>query len=216
MNQQIPKLIFVGLVSLPFFIGGAYVASDDEFVVWQGLAIVAVGLILSLSGTYLVLSRGVGELHLVAGERIVITRHPSLKPPTARVIASTPLLLAAWIIFGFTQLPYVYPFLILIFGLHMYFRGAYRFWINTRTGYYVTGSRIVEQYKFFTLRTKEIPVARIISISEKRNLFEMLTKRGTVVVSSGIGMHQTIHMADVDDPTPFANTLRDSLTSIGE
>ena len=51
-------------------------------------------------------------------------------------------------------------------------------------------------------------MGRIISIQEARGLFEILTGRGSVVVSSGIGARMTIRMEEIDDPGPVANELR--------
>ena len=48
----------------------------------------------------------------------------------------------------------------------------------------VTDRRVVQQYRFLWLSTKEIPTNRIISISEARNFFELITGRGSVIVSS--------------------------------
>ena len=81
------------------------------------------------------------------------------------------------------------------------------------SGIVVTDRRIVHMYRFLWLNTKEIPVARIISISEARSFFEIITGRGSVVVSSGIGERQVIRIEDIDDPGPVASTLRELLPS---
>ena len=58
------------------------------------------------------------------------------------------------------------------------------------------------------LNTKEIPSGRIISISESRSFFEIITGRGSVVVSSGIGERQTVRIEDISDPGPVTESIR--------
>ncbi|MBT3941395.1 MAG: PH domain-containing protein, partial [Chloroflexi bacterium] len=63
-------------------------------------------------------------------------------------------------------------------------------------------------YEFLWLHTTEIPVSRIVSISESRGFFESLTGRGSVVVASGVGARQTVRFSDIDDPGEVADSLR--------
>ena len=67
-------------------------------------------------------------------------------------------------------------------------------------------------YRFLWLNTKEIPTSRIVSISEARGFFELLTGRGTVVVASGVGERQVVRMQDITNPAPIADALRGQLT----
>ena len=67
---------------------------------------------------------------------------------------------------------------------------------------------MVQQYRFLWLYTKEIPSTRIISISEARNFFEIITGRGSVIVSSGIGERQTVRIEDISDPGPVTESIR--------
>jgi hypothetical protein len=71
----------------------------------------------------------------------------------------------------------------------------------------------MHMYKFLWLSTKEIPVARIVSISEARSFFEILTGRGTVVVATGIGQQQVIRIEEINDPSPVALALREMMPS---
>ena len=66
-------------------------------------------------------------------------------------------------------------------------------------------------YRFLWLNTREIPVSRIVSISEARGFFELLTNRGTVVVASGVGERQIVRMQDITNPAPVADVLRQLL-----
>ena len=68
--------------------------------------------------------------------------------------------------------------------------------------------RVVQQYRFLWLNTKEIPTNRIISISEARSFTEIITGRGSVIVSSGIGERQIVRIEDISDPGPVAENIR--------
>jgi hypothetical protein len=83
-----------------------------------------------------------------------------------------------------------------------------RYLRNLHITYTVTDRRVVHMYRFLWLNTKEIPVSRIISISEARSFFEIITGRGSVMVSSGIGERQVIKIEDIDGPGAVAESLR--------
>tara|TARA_B100001750_G_C14969637_1_gene332357 strand:- start:145 stop:534 length:390 start_codon:yes stop_codon:yes gene_type:complete len=114
---------------------------------------------------------------------------------------------AAYLALG-TQSPYVYAFVVGLIGLWLFFKGVTRYMRNLCITYLVTDRRIIHMYKFLWLYTNEIPVGRIISIQEARSFFEIITGRGSVVVSSGIGARMTIRMEEISDPAPVANELR--------
>ena len=134
-----------------------------------------------------------------------------MKPAYARLILSIPFFLVAGFMVTATMLPYVYPFVLFLIGLYFFFKGAMRYLRNLHITYTVTDRRVVHMYKFLWLDTKEIPVSRIISISEARNFFEILTGRGSVVVASGIGKRQVIRIEEINDPGPVAEALRSLL-----
>ncbi len=121
---------------------------------------------------------------------------------------SIPFFLGAGVMVTVTLLPYVYPFILFMIGLYLFFKGAMRYLRNLHITYTDTDRRVIHMYKFLWLNTKEIPVSRIISISEARNFFEIITGRGSVVVASGIGSRQVIKIEEINDPGPVADALR--------
>ena len=150
---------------------------------------------------------------LGAGESVLVQRRPSMKPAFARMFMGFPIICVAVYMFGYTMLPYLYPSVILIIGLFYFFKGTMKYLRNLHLSYTVTDRRVVQMYKFLTLNTAELPVARLISISESRNFFELLTGRGSVIAASGIGRDQTIKMEEIDNPAPVAETLRGLLNA---
>ena len=113
--------------------------------------------------------------------------------------------------FTFTEWPYVYPFATFIIGMYLFFKGMMKYMRNLHITYTITDRRVMHMYKFLWLQTKEIPVTRIISISEARSFFEIVTGRGTVVVSAGIGAGQTVRIEEINNVTPVAEQLREML-----
>jgi hypothetical protein len=192
----------------PFILAGVYGAQDPEFPRWASAVVLLVGLALGSAGFYMSITGIVPAPNLVAGERILVTRHPTMKPAFARMMMSIPFFLVAAYLFELTEVPYVFPFVFFLVGLYLFFKGAMRYLRNLHITYTVTDRRVVHLYRFLWLHTKEIPAARIISISEARNFFEIITGRGSVVVSSGIGERQTIRMDDISDPGPIAESIR--------
>ena len=178
---------------------------------WASVVILVVGGCLMAIGLYMSLAGIAPSPPLVAGETEIIMRHPTMKPAYARMLASTPFFIGAGYMVVATLLPYVYPFVLSLIGLYLFVKGAMRYLRNLHITYTVTDRRVVHMYKFLWLNTKEIPVSRIISISEARNFFEILTGRGSVVVASGIGQRQIIRIEEISDPGPVADALRSLL-----
>ena len=199
-----------GIEFLQVFQGveGAEVATIP---LWASVVILVVGGCLMAIGLYMSLAGIAPSPPLVAGETEIIMRHPTMKPAYARMLASTPFFIGAGYMAVATLLPYVYPFVLFLIGLYLFFKGAMRYLRNLHITYTVTDRRVVHMYKFLWLNTKEIPVSRIISISEARNFFEILTGRGSVVVASGIGQRQIIRIEEISDPGPVADALRSLL-----
>jgi len=135
-------------------------------------------------------------------------RHPTMKSAYARTMVSMPFFLGAGYMVIATLLSYVYPFILFLIGLWLFFKGAMRYLSNLHITYTVTDRRVIHMSRFLWLSTKEIPVPRIISISEARNFFEIITRRGSVVVASGIGERQVIRIEEINDPGPVAEALR--------
>jgi hypothetical protein len=132
-------------------------------------------------------------------------------PAYARIIFSLPFIIATGYMFTFTQVPYIYPFATFLIGMYLFFKGMMKYMRNLHITYTITDRRVMHMYKFLWLQTKEIPVARIISISEARSFFEIVTGRGTVVVSAGIGSGQTVRIEEINNVTPVAEQLREML-----
>ena len=202
------RLVVSATMALPFLVGGAYGLTVPEFPPWAALVVLGLGAALTVSGLYMSIMAKFPQPALGPNEQTLVARHPTMKPAYARMIMSAPFLVGAAYLLAFTGLPYVYPFATFIAGLFLFFRGVIRYWVNHHTAYYVTNRRAVHIYRFAWLNTTEIPVSRIISISEARSLFELLTGRGSVIVASGFGARHNIRMQDIDDPGPVAEAIR--------
>ena len=175
---------------------------------WASIVILVVGAALMAIGLYMSLAGIAPSPPLVEGEQEIVMRHPTMKPAYARMILSLPFFLGAGYMVIATTFPYVYPFVLFLIGLWLFFKGAMRYLRNLHITYTVTDRRVIHMYRFLWLTTKEIPVSRIISISEARNFFEIITGRGSVVVASGIGERQVIRIEEINDPSPVAEALR--------
>lgn len=205
---MLKRLIVSAFIATPFFVGGAYGFAVGDFPLWASFVIVLVGAALMIVGLYMSLTGIVPSPPLIPGEEQLITCHPTMKPAYARIFLSIPFFLGALYLSGFTKLPYVYPFVLFLVGMYSFFKGAMQYLCNLHITYTVTDRRVVHMYRFLWLNTKEIPVGRIISISEARSFFEILTHRGSVVVASGIGERQVIRIEDINDPGTVAETVR--------
>lgn len=200
------------LVGLPFFAAGAFGLVDDgmssQAPGWASWAVIAVGAAMVMVGFYVsALSRP--RLNPMPGENVLEMRYPSMKPAYARMVMSVPLFAAAGYLLWFTLLPYVYPFIPFMAGVYLYLRGVITYWVNHHTAYYATNRRAVRMYRFVWLDTTEIPIGSVNSISVTRSFIEMLTGRGSVQVASGIGARHKVHMKEVDNPEPVAQTIRE-------
>ena len=195
------------LIAGPFLAAGAYGFFESEFPGWASTVIFFVGVLLAFVAL-ISIGRVIPPLSLVEGEGLLVSRHPTMKPAFARMVMSIPFFVGAWWLFEFTLAPYVAPFAIFLIALFLFFKGGMRYLRNLHITYTVTDRRVVQQYRFLWLNTKEIPAARIISISEARNFFEIITGRGSILVSSGIGERQTVRMEDISDPGPIAESIR--------
>ena len=226
----IRRLLVSAILATPFLLFGVYglltQTQGVEFLqgfqgvqggevatipLWASVVILVVGGALMAIGLYMTLAGVAPTPPPSPGEEELVMRHPTMKPAYARLILSIPFFLVAGFMVTATMLPYVYPFVLFLIGLYFFFKGAMRYLRNLHITYTVTDRRVVHMYKFLWLDTKEIPVSRIISISEARNFFEILTGRGSVVVASGIGKRQVIRIEEINDPGPVAEALRSLL-----
>ena len=200
------------LVSAPFFILSGLLISGSGELKPLSFIVLVFGLVILIAGLYISCSAIAPEPSLQDTETELVRRHPSMKPAYARIAVSLPFLASAAYLLDSTNIPYVYPFILFVLGMYFFFKGALRYIRNLHTTYIVTDRRAIKMYKFLWLNTKEIPVSRIISISEARSLFELLTGRGTVVVASGVGERQVVRMQEIANPAPVADTLRSFLS----
>jgi hypothetical protein len=202
------RLLVSTIIAGPFLLGGGYGFFVGGFPQWGSLVVLGVGTLLMIAGLYMSFTGIVPSPPLLPGENQLELRHPTMKPSYARLLFSLPFLGSAFYVWQYSESPYVYPFVLFIVGLFFFFKGAMRYLRNLHITYAVTDRRVVHMYRFLWLNTKEIPVSRIISISEARSFFEIVTGRGSVVVASGIGERQVIKIKDISDPGPVAESLR--------
>jgi len=210
------RMVIAFILSVPIIVLGAYLifassADASNIPMWTGPATVITGLTLLVFGFYMTAVGAFPSPNLGQGEEVKIERHPTMKPAYARITISVPIFVATFILYGFTELAYVFPFVTFLIGLWFFFKGVMRYFRNLHITYMVTNIRAIYMYKFLYLHTNEIPIARIVQISEKRSMVEALSGRGTVVVSSGIGARMTINMEEIDNPGSVAEVLRSML-----
>ncbi len=201
------KIAVSVLIAGPFLAAGGYGLTESDFPGWASGVFLIVGLFLAVV-PLISIGRVIPPLALVEGEQLLVSRHPTMKPAFARMVLSIPFFAGAWWLFEFTLVPYVFPFVVFVVAMYIFFKGAMRYLRNLHITYTVTNRRVVQQYRFLWLYTKEIPSNRIISISEARNFFEIITGRGSVIVSSGIGERQTVRIEDITNPGPIAESIR--------
>jgi len=206
------NVIIIVLLSGPFLVLGVLLIIGSSEPSILPFAVLLVGLAILGVGLYVSCSAIAPEPPRQETETELARRHPSMKPAYARMIVSLPFLASAAYLLELTTLPYIYTFILFLIGMYLFFLGAIRYIRNLHTTYIVTDRRAMKMYKFLWLNTKGIPLSRIVSISEARGLFELLTKRGTVVVASGVGERQIVRMEDITNPAPVADILRRFLT----
>ena len=207
------RLLVSVIIALPFLLAGGYGLLEPDFPKLVAVVVLIVGAGLLCLGFYMSLAGVAPTPSLVSGERQIIQRHPTMKPAYARMIWSIPFIVAAGYLLQFTQQPYVFPFVPFVIGMYLFLKGVMKYLRNLHITYAITDRRVMHMYKFLWLSTKEIPVARIVSISETRSFFEILTGRGTVVVATGIGQQQVIRIEEINDPSPVALALREMMVS---
>ena len=195
------------LISGPFLVAGGYGITESDLPAWAAGVFLLVGFFLA-AVALISIGRVFPPLALVEGEQLMVSRRPTMKPAFARMALSIPFFSGALWLFEFTLVPYVFPFGVFVVAMYIFFKGAMRYLRNLHITYTVTDRRVVQQYRFLWLNTKEIPTNRIISISDARNFSEMITGRGSVIVSSGVGERQTVRIEDISDPGPVAESIR--------
>jgi hypothetical protein len=205
------RLLVSLIIAFPFLLAGGYGILDPAFPELVAIVCLILGAALLCLGFYMGLAGVAPTPTMVSDERLIILRHPTMKPAYARMIWSIPFIVAAGYLLQFTQQPYVFPFVPFVIGMYFFLKGVMKYLRNLHITYTITDRRVMHMYKFLWLSTKEIPVARIVSISETRSFFEILTGRGTVVVATGIGQQQVIRIEEINDPSPVALALREMM-----
>lgn len=208
-SRVLPSII----IAFPLLLAGGYGIVDPAFPKSLAVVVLVLGAGLLSLGFYMGLAGIAPTPTMVTGERLIIQRHPTMKPAYARMVWSIPFIVAAGYLLQFTQQPYVFPFVPFVIGMYFFLKGVMKYLRNLHITYTITDRRVMHMYKFLWLSTKEIPVARIVSISETRSFFEILTGRGTVVVATGIGQQQVIRIEEINDPSPVALALREMMPS---
>ena len=207
LSSRFRKIAASTLIAGPFLAAGGYGITESDVPGWASGVFLLVGFFLATIAL-ISIGRVIPPLALVEGEELLVSRHPTMKPAFARMVLSTPFFAGAAWLFEYTLVPYVFPFLLFLVAMYLFFKGAMRYLRNLHITYTVTDRRVVQQYRFLWLYTKEIPSNRIISISEARNFFEIITGRGSVIVSSGIGERQTVRIEEISDPGPVTESIR--------
>ena len=208
-SRVLPSIV----IAFPLLLAGGYGIMDPAFPKLVAIVVLVLGALLLCLGFYMGLAGIAPTPTMVSGERLIIQRHPTMKPAYARMVWSIPFIVAAGYLLEFTQQPYIFPFVPFVIGMYFFLKGVMKYLKNQHITYTITDRRVMHMYKFLWLSTKEIPVARIVSISEARSFFEILTGRGTVVVATGIGQQQVIKIEEINDPSPVALALREMMPS---
>ena len=208
-SRVLPSIV----IAFPLLLAGGYGIMDPAFPKLVAVVVLVLGALLLCLGFYMGLAGIAPTPTMVSGERLIIQRHPTMKPAYARMVWSIPFIVAAGYLLEFTQQPYIFPFVPFVIGMYFFLKGVMKYLKNQHITYTITDRRVMHMYKFLWLSTKEIPVARIVSISEARSFFEIITGRGTVVVATGIGQQQVIRIEEINDPSPVALALREMMPS---
>ena len=193
---------------LPIIVIGVLGFASDTLSLQLTLWAVLVGVMVVTAG--LAISRiSVPFVRLMRDETKYTARHPSLKPPFARILLSIPFFVVSGYVIGFTNLPYVVSFIPFVIGTYLYFRGVTKFWINQHTIYFVTNrGRVGHVYRFLGLSHNEIRINATTSIGQTKTLFEMITGRGNILVSNGPASSHQVHWQEVNDSSPVVGLLK--------
>ena len=213
-TEDIPVLLRLTLsivAGLPLVVVGiTLLVFDTDVAAWAALLITLVGALLVGGGIYFSLLGSTPRLDLMPGERTLVLRHPSVKPPFARMMLSLPFFAGAGYFLIFAEQSYaVLYFVLFLVAMYLYLFGLIRYWLNHHTTYYITNRRAVRMYRFLWLHTIEIPIKSVNAISESRGFFEMVTGRGNVVVASGIADTHKVRIQEIGNPGPVARTVRE-------
>ena len=190
------------LVGFPFLFAGTVFIFRG--LSWEAALVIPAGVAVVLLGLYVGAAGSRPRPDLVPGEKTLALCHPASTPAFARIVVSLVLFVVAGVLFEWTEVPYVYPFVFFLWAMYTYFRGVSRYWMNRHTVYYVTDRRAVQKYQFAWLRTIEVPVTRINTIC----LAETMMGHGSVLIDSG---RQPVRFQEIDDPKSLVDILREQV-----
>ena len=209
------RLIEISALFPPSFLVIGVLVLDEQNPVSLHLAMLVIGAVLSIFNVgWHLLPISLPSLDLVPGEIEIEQRNPSMKPPILGIFLSLPFFPIASFtssyMFEDPSWQYVLlPIGSLLVGLCLYVFSVSRYWLNRYTVYYVTTLRVARMNTFMQLDIREIPIESINSIQRKDRFFEIVTRRGTVVVASGFGPRHTLQIQAIDDPEPVKQAIDD-------
>lgn len=185
--------------------------------VWAHLMMLVMGaflFIFSFGWHLLTLSFSLPSLALMPGELEIEQRNPSQKPPLLGIFLSLLFFLIASFtsgyLFEYPSWQYVLlPIGHLLVGFCLYVFSVMGYWRNRYTVYYVTTLRVARVNTLMQLDVREIPIESINSISEEASFSERVTRRGRVVVASGIGPRHILRIQAIDNHEPMARAIRE-------
>ena len=145
------------------------------------------------------------------GEHIVDQRSPAERNARVQMALALPVLAAGGYVLYFTEQPLVYPTVTFLVGLYLFSTGLRRYWRNLLTTYFVTTRRVLEEYRFISLRRNEVPHSKVRAVEERRSAWDSLFGLGNVTVRSGSSGQLTVAIEEVYEPEAFAETIRDQV-----
>lgn len=167
-----------------------------------GFAIIFVGIYIQ------VVSPSAPSYH--GDEELIDTRTPSQRVAITKMIIGTPVLLIGCYLLFFTEIPYVYPTVAFVIGLYYFSSGIKTYWANTLTTYYITTDRIISNYRFLSLKRKELPLNKVRGVEEKKSITETLVGLGNIRIASGGGGGSVqVNIYNINNSTEFADEIRD-------
>lgn len=220
MDRGLPA-VWSFIIALPFIGSGGYLLSiarsgfelaeatlSPSDLQLSGSSLIVFGSFIFIVGLY-VQFVSPEEPRLQENENLIDYRNPSQRVAASKLFLSIPFLgLSTYLLF-FTVVPYVYPTIALAIGLFLFSSGIKTYWANTLTSFYITSKRVISEYRFISLRRKEIPLTKVRAVEERRSIMEVLTGLGNVRIASGGGggsVRITIH--NISNSTQFADEIR--------
>ncbi|MBX0286271.1 PH domain-containing protein [Haloarcula salinisoli] len=176
-----------------------------------GAVIAAFGLFIIATGVYVHYVVAPTAPRMRDGEQVVDERDPAQRNALGQAVVGLPVLATGGYLLYFTALPLVYPTVAFAVGLYLFSTGLHRYWRNTLTTYFVTTQRVLEEYRFISLRRNEVPHSKVRAVEERRSAWDSLFGLGNVAVRSGSGGQLTVAVEEVYESGALAETIRDQV-----